>query len=144
MILKLNILIFTAVSAYMDLKWWKIKNVWLLIGAAAGVLYNFYAKDSPGLLKAALGMTIPFLLLWWLYSLKKMGAGDVKLFMVSGLFFGSERIWMFLLFSVIGGVLIFPVLAIKHRSVRAVLKHRIHVAVCAFISALCLVGGIYS
>ena len=143
MILKLNILIFTAVSAWMDLKWWKVKNVWLLIGAAAGIPFHLFAEESPGLLSAFGGMLIPILILGGFYRLKKMGAGDVKLFSIVGLYLGAEKILSFLLFAMISGTVYFLALAVYRRSVKRILQKRIHVAVCAFASALCLIGGVY-
>lgn len=143
MILKLNMLVFTAVSAYMDLKWWKVKNYWLLAGTAAGVVFNLFSEESPGIPSALGGILIPLLMLGWLHRLGKMGAGDIKLFMVCGLFLGTGKILMFMLTAMICGAVRFVYPAIKQRSVKAVLNRKIHVAVCAFASTLCLIGGVY-
>ena len=59
MILKLNILVFTAVAAFMDLNWWKVKNLWLLAGAGGGVFYQLFCSESQGILQGLFGMMIP-------------------------------------------------------------------------------------
>ena len=41
------------------------------------------------------------------------------------------------------GAVWFFILLLRERSLPAVLNRKIHVAVCAFASALCLIGGIY-
>ena len=142
MILNLEILIFTFVSAYMDLKWWKVKNEWLLFGLAAGVITHFL-QESPGFVSGLLGMIIPFALLIGLYACRKIGAGDIKMFMVTGFMLGHETILPFMLGAMICGAVWFAFLAVRAHNIRLVLKVRVHVAVCAFVSALCWIGGIY-
>ena len=61
MILQLNILIFTAVAALMDLKWWKVKNVWL-----AAFMYPLF-----GFLFAPLGSNLDS---WMLRSFQRDAA----------------------------------------------------------------------
>lgn len=143
MILKLNILLFTAVAAVMDLKWWKVKNYWILAGAAGGVFYRLFSEEENSLRQGIIGMIVPILLLGFFWYLGLIGAGDIKLFSVTGLWTGGTLILEFMLFSLLSGAVYFFVLAAFRRPLSELLKKRIHVAVCAFISALCLIGGIY-
>ncbi len=143
MVLKLNILIFTAVAAWMDLKWWKVKNLWLAAGMAGGVLFHALCRESTGWGPALTGMILPVLLLGAFYYFRRMGAGDVKLFAVAGFWLGGERSLGFLFTAMVCGAVWFLLLVLKERSVSAVLNRKMHVAVCAFASGLCLIGGIY-
>jgi len=143
MILKLNILVFTAVAAAMDLKWWKVRNLWILAGIAGGMLYQFFSEESPGIAQGIIGMILPAVLLGFFWYSGLIGAGDVKLFSAVGLWIGGVLILEFMLFSLLSGAVYFFILAAAGRPVNELLKKRIHIAVCAFISALCLTGGIY-
>ncbi len=143
MILKLNILVFTAVAAVMDLKWWKVKNLWLLAGAGGGVFYQLFYSESAGILQGIFGMAVPVALLGFFWFLGLIGAGDVKLFAVIGIWTGVILILEFMLFALLSGAVYFFILAAGKRPVSELLKKRIHVAVCAFVSALCLIGGMY-
>lgn len=143
MILKLNILVFTAVAAVMDLKWWKVKNLWLLAGACGGVFYQLFSRESAGILQGLFGMAIPVALLWFFWIRGLIGAGDVKLFAVVGLWTGAILILEFMLFALLSGAVYALVSALRRKPVSELMKKRIHVAVCAFVSALCLIGGIY-
>ena len=78
MILKLNILVFTAVTAFRDLKWWKVKNLWLLAGAGGGVFYQLFYSGSPGILQGLFGMVVPALLLGFFWYHGLIGAADVR------------------------------------------------------------------
>ena len=143
MVIELNILLFTAVSAWMDLKWWKVKNYWILIDLAGGVLYCFFSGDPPGLADRLAGFFLPLIFLGGFYLIRKIGAGDIKVFMTAGLWLGSEKIMKFVLFALLAGTAYFVTLLIGKRELKPVLKQRIHVAVCAFASAVLYVGGVY-
>lgn len=128
----------------MDLKWWKVKNVWLLAGMAGGVMIRLLPGDSPGIGSGLLGMIIPLLILLIPYNFGKIGAGDVKLFMVCGFCLGADTIPAFMLAAMSCGTLWFLFLVIKKRGIREVLKVKIHVAICAFAAAVLLIIGVYS
>ncbi len=143
MIVKLNILLFTSVSAWMDLKWWKVKNYWILADLAGGVLFGFFSPEAPGAAEGMAGLFLPLILLGGLYHLGKIGAGDIKLFMAAGLWMGSTLILKFMLFAMAAGSVYFATLLIRKGDVRSLLNRKIHVAVCAFASAVLFVGGVY-
>ena len=143
MILKLNILLFTAVSAWMDLKWQKVKNFWILTGLAGGVLYGIFSAEAPELEEALAGMILPLIVLGWAFNIRRLGAGDLKLFMTAGLWMGSGRVLIFMLYAGIAGAVYFLFAFLKERDLRKTLKKRICVAVFAFASAVLFSGGVY-
>lgn len=144
MIIKLNILIFTAVSAWMDLRWRKVKNVWILAWLLPGLVFQASPYARTGMADGLTGLFLPILLLGWLFLLRKMGAGDIKLFSVIGLWTGSEVLLRFLLASMLCGAGYAAFLLVRKKDPHAVRTSRIPVAVCAFASAVCWIGGVYN
>ena len=74
------------VAAITDLLFDKIYNEWLLGAMAAGLCYAVWKDGAAGLLRALVSMTIPFALLYPLFIIGGLGAGDVKLLSVAGCF----------------------------------------------------------
>ena len=82
------------VAAITDLLFDKIYNEWLLGAMAAGLCYAVWKDGAAGLLRALVSMTIPFALLYPLFIIGGLGAGDVKLLSVAGCFLTiKESIW---------------------------------------------------
>lgn len=82
------------VAAITDLLFDKIYNEWLLGAMAAGLCYAVWKDGAAGLLRALVSMTIPFALLYPLFIIGGLGAGDVKLLSVVGCFLTiKESIW---------------------------------------------------
>ena len=141
MILQLNILIFTGISAAMDLKWWKIKNFWPAVYLAGGLIFDAFCGGNT-LASGAAGAAAAFALLILPYAAGGLGAGDVKLFTVCGIWLGIDRILMFMLASFAAAGVWTAVLAIRKRSVKKVLKTKLHAAVFAFAAAVLTAGGL--
>ena len=82
----------------------KIPNWWIVFGFSMGMLFLF-GENANQYHYYAVGCLIPFFLLIVLYGIRVLGAGDIKLFMVVGLFLGGIEIlyviaWSFL----VGGI----------------------------------------
>lgn len=85
------ILLFAGAAAFFDWRTSKIPNVLLLLGAAGG----FFLSLHPIYL---VRLVLPLLLLYPLYYLRMMGAGDVKLYAVyAGLLGLQDWVVMFFL-----------------------------------------------
>ena len=69
-----------------DLLFDKIYNEWILIGAAAGLSYAVWQGGGDGLIRALLSMAVPIVLLYPLFMIGGLGAGDIKLIAVAGCF----------------------------------------------------------
>ena len=128
----------------MDIKWWKVKNQWLLISLLGGIFYRIFYPENGGFADGMIGMLLPFLILIFFYAIGKIGAADVKLFCVIGMWTGSTLILSFMLFSMLSGAVYFLVLLIFIRNIGSVLKKRLHVAVFSFTSSLCFIGGVFN
>ena len=78
----------------------KIPNWWIVFGLSVGALFLLKEVSNP-YHYYIIGCLIPFFLLILLYGIRVLGAGDIKLFMVIGLFLGKVEIlhviaWSFL------------------------------------------------
>ncbi len=85
-----------------DIKYYKIKNILILplilIGIAIGMI-------NGNVLDCVYGMLIP-LILFPLYALKMLGAGDVKAFCALGTLFGFSMSIRIIAFSLVAGGMI--------------------------------------
>lgn len=84
----LYLLPFQMAAVMCDLCERKIPNALVTGGLIMGAAYQWSSNGPPGLLRFAGGMLTPLLLLGVLHYFRMMGAGDIKLLMMSGSFFG--------------------------------------------------------
>lgn len=97
--------LFTAVLE--DFRSHKIPNWWILFGFSIGLLSLLEKRTNPYYYYIS-GCIIPFFLLILLYSIRVLGAGDIKLFMVAGLFLGRKEILQVIAWSFLfGGIYAF-------------------------------------
>lgn len=95
-----------SIAAVYDIKTWEIPNTLIVIGIAAGSLVSIMTEGfSDGLKNSVFGIVVPVALLFILFILKLMGAGDIKLFSVAGAFVGIS-IFKVLLYAFISGGII--------------------------------------
>lgn len=98
-------LLFTAIIAYQDRKEYKIKNRTVCIFIAVGLVFSFFSQGFCSPLQSALGIVVP-LVLFPLYALKMLGAGDIKAFCALGAVFGAVEVIKIMACSMIcGGVI---------------------------------------
>lgn len=77
----------------MDFKRDRIYNGWILFGILAGLFFQMQEGGWYGVCSAVIPMLIPFVLLYPIYKTGALGAGDIKLFMVSGSFLKTEQLF---------------------------------------------------
>jgi len=95
-----------AAALFFDIRYCRIKNAVTYPAAAAGILVNFTEFGAPGALLAVKGWLFPVLVLFVLYYINVMGAGDIKLFAAIGAIMGLPFVvYCFLLSVYIGGVI---------------------------------------
>jgi prepilin peptidase CpaA len=94
------------VAAVYDVLYRRIPN-WLTAGGViAGIALNsFIYRGWPGLRLSLAGLTVGFAVYFILYSLRAMGAGDVKLMAAVGALVGmGDWFGIFLITAIVGGV----------------------------------------
>ncbi len=77
-------------SAFSDLKTDRIPNGFILLGIAAGILCGILSGRDLSAVPAS--VLLAFLLLYPLYKIGALGAGDVKLFVMIGCFYAAKDI----------------------------------------------------
>ena len=86
-ILLLQVLLCAVVS---DVKTKKIPNTLCIYGILASFVYWLLVDKGALLHKLVPGMCIPFFMLFFLYAVRVLGAGDVKLMCVVGTYMGMD------------------------------------------------------
>ncbi len=163
------ILILCAGAALSDILTWKIPNFWLLIFAAGGLVFRILNIESLDIYDGITGMLIPLVLLGWLFYFRMMGAADIKLLCVSGLWIGKDGIWYFILATFITAAVMAAVKMLVNRNAKERFsylgryvfnsiryrqrteyssapesKSGIHMALPVLISAILKITGVYS
>ncbi|MBR6770408.1 MAG: prepilin peptidase [Lachnospiraceae bacterium] len=78
--------ILLAIAVVTDLLFDKVYNEWILIGIACGLGNILWSQGIEGLLWALISMTLPVILLYPLFRIGGLGAGDIKLMAAIGCF----------------------------------------------------------
>src|ERR1700712_422001 len=103
-------------AAATDLRTRRIPNWLTLSGVCVGLLLNWAAGGSAGLLNSVGGMCLGFASYFVLYCLRAMGAGDVKLMAAVGALVGPARwVTVFVASSLAAGLLALLLMVWKRR-----------------------------
>lgn len=103
-------------TVYTDMKESKIENWVILIGFVSALVLAYWQWNMQGILICSRAAGVTLLILFPLFLLKGLGAGDIKLLSLLAAFFpekGFEIIWMSF---IVAGV--FVILRIIYRSVK--------------------------
>ena len=94
-----------AIAAWTDYQEWRIPNRLLAPSAAVALMLSTFLPGGQGIILSLLGATAGVFIFLPLYLLKGMGAGDIKLMGVIGLYVGPDlTLDIALLTALIGGV----------------------------------------
>ena len=92
-------------AAWTDFHEWRIPNRLLAPSAAAALMLSIFLPGGQGVMLSLLGAVAGIVIFLPLYLLKGMGAGDIKLMGVIGLYVGPDlTLDIALLTALIGGV----------------------------------------
>ena len=143
MIMPILLVAFLLVATLMDVKWRRVKNWWILCGIIAGFFLTILSEilsslqlqiipiGAPGLFCSFLGFILPLPLLI-LYALGHLGAGDIKLLMVAGIFLGDESLRRCLIPTILAaGVMAAAYILIsfiKRKNIYLIMKSRLPLA----------------
>ena len=106
-----------------DLSKTRIPNALILSGLIIGVFYRVLCMGERNYLAILLGIIIPVLLFFPLFLIRAMGAGDIKLFAVTGAFFTiRENLKCIVLAIMLGGVFAL-IKVLFYRNLRERLKY---------------------
>ncbi len=134
------LLIFCLIAAVMDLYSCKVKNSLIAAGIVTGFIFCAHTQGMRGLLASAFGLLIPLLSLMAFYRHGFFGAGDLKLFAMTGAFTGPGKIVYVMVASFLAGAIIGSVKLLL--SEREDSLHKIRFALPTFIGVAFLVFGV--
>lgn len=106
-----------------DIKSYKIKNRVIVTFIITGILTNLILYGYEGFKNSILGIIIPIILLFVMYALRMLGAGDIKLFSALGAVFGVKYIIEIMAYSFIAGGIIAFVLIIVRKNAKERILH---------------------
>ena len=123
-------LLVAGVACVSDLRTRRIPNVLTFGAAAAAVIFHVWTSGLDGGLASLGGLVVGAALMFVLYTLGGMGAGDVKLLAALGAWLGpTDAVWMVLYTGIAGGVIALIVAAAHgylgqaYRNIRALLAY---------------------
>ena len=99
------LVMFVVLCAGFDLRTYRIPNLLILAGAAAGIGIRFYTEGSSFAADAVAGALIPAAVCVFLFLFSMIGAADIKMFMVIGIFSGGGQILMIMWYSLLTAAL---------------------------------------
>lgn len=97
---------FLVLAVIMDLRTFRIPNALTMAGMAAGVICQLYRAGPPGMFEAVKNLICSILILFPLYLLKCLGAGDIKLLSVITIFLGWKQGMKISIYSLFAGAAI--------------------------------------
>jgi len=157
------------VAIFMDWRFYRIPNVCIVVGMAVGLVLTVVSYPITELIPLLGAVAAVFLFLYPFYLLGVLGAGDIKLFMMTACYIKGEQFMRYLFVSMFlaAGISIFKMILYTEsrarlfylgRYVRKVIltgaidtyqvdkaqkKSVIRLSIPAFISLLLLCAGIY-
>ena len=84
----------------------RISNRLIVLGLALGFLFRFMTEGSKGVLFFVVNISIPVILLYLLFQMRALGAGDIKLFSMIGAFIATEQLLRIMVMSFVAGAVI--------------------------------------
>lgn len=96
---------FLVLAVILDLRTYRIPNALTMAGMAVGVIYQLYRAGPPGMFRAVKDLVISIMLLFPLYWIKCLGAGDIKLLSVVAIFLGWKQGVIVSIYSLFAGAL---------------------------------------
>lgn len=114
------LILLLVLSLISDIRTYKIKNIITLPFTVAGLVVNCILYGTNGLKLSVIGWLVAVLMLFMLYALRMLGAGDVKLFGAVGAIMGYAFTVDSILYSFIfGGIIgVFYLIARKNAAKR--------------------------
>ena len=88
----LMLLCFLACAVYTDMTQTRISNRLIVLGLFVGFFFRAYTEGGTGVLVYVVNLLIPVIFLFLLFQVHALGAGDIKLFSMLGVFISTEQL----------------------------------------------------
>lgn len=117
------LIVMLTAAAWWDVRSYRIPNVLVMLGLVLGILLRVRLGGLAGLLVAVEGLAVGLAVLLPLYLLRIMGAGDVKLMGMVGVFLGPMDVLGALLGTLLIGGVLAIVFALRIKKLRNLLQN---------------------
>lgn len=135
--------IFLSTACYCDYRYRKIPNVLLILMLITGLVRGFLNQGGKGIFSFLLVCIVLVVLLYPLFRVGALGAGDVKLFGVCSGYLPYDKILSFLFFSLLIAAMISLLKLITNHNRKECLKMGIPLAGPVLVGILLYIGGVY-
>ena len=78
------------IAVYTDITKTIISNRLIIVGYSLGLVFRIFGEGKTGLLVSIVNISIPVILLYLLFCLHALGAGDIKLISMIGAFLSTK------------------------------------------------------
>ena len=119
----ISLLLILSMAVIMDFRNYKVPNPLIITGIFLGFIFSSLDTGLHGFSDALAGSVFPAAALMFFYRWSMLGAGDIKLFMVSGAFLGLRGSIESIIFSLFIGAAISLTLLIKYQILIERLKY---------------------
>lgn len=128
---------------YFDYKYHKIPNKILLLMMIEGLRMSFIAQGWTGIFTFLLSLVVMVFVMYPLFRMGALGAGDVKLFGVCSAYLPYDRVVSFLFFSLLIAAIISLFILVRQQNRKEYLRSAIPMAGPIFAGVLLYMGGVY-
>lgn len=91
------------IAVYTDMTKTIISNRLIMVGLIVGLLFRIFGEEKAGILVYIVNISIPVILLYLLFYLRALGAGDIKLFSMIGAFITTEQLFHIMIMAFVTG-----------------------------------------
>ncbi len=131
-------------AAVTDFQNGKVSNRLIVLGWVAGLWFRILGQGAIGIMQFLVCSSIPVILLYFLFQLRALGAGDIKLFSVVGSFVTLRQLGFIIITSFLAGAVIgvgkIICRCVSHEQVRRE-RTLIHFSIAILIGYLLIVWG---
>ncbi len=106
-----------------DLREGRVPNILIMIGYTSGFIYAICEKGAAGVPEAIISLTWPILLLYVLFRIRALGAGDIKVFSMISLFLDHHQMLMIIFVSFVIGAAVGGIRLIRTGMILSHLKN---------------------
>lgn len=99
----LILLLLLLIAVYTDMTKTIISNRLIIVGFLVGLVFRIFGEGRTGILVYIVNISIPVILLFLLFFVRALGAGDIKLFSMIGAFLPTEQLLQVMMMAFIAG-----------------------------------------
>lgn len=93
-------------AVYTDLTQTRISNRLIVLGLMIGFVFRLWSEGLVGVFFYVVNISIPVILLFLLFQMRVLGAGDIKLFSMLGTFISTEQLLKLMVLAFCVGALL--------------------------------------